>query len=75
MSIPPAEKKEGAVRIDLARPEDTCTKLVACEMPEHLSSVFDSLIVAERSGVQIRETIADAFFDQVGLKGCILLNR
>ncbi|MCD4702524.1 MAG: hypothetical protein K8S24_11775 [Candidatus Aegiribacteria sp.] len=63
------------IRIDLSHPEDTYTKLVACEMLEPLSDLSDSLIVAERSGVQIRGTVGDPFFDQVGLEGCILLNR
>jgi len=63
------------IRIDLTHPEDTSTKLVACEMTERLSDVSDSLIMAERSGVQIRGTIADAFFDRVKLEGCVLLNR
>ncbi len=63
------------IRIDLAHPDDTYTKYVACNMLEPLSAVSESLIVAERSGVQIRGTIADPFFDQVGLEGCVLLNR
>jgi hypothetical protein len=63
------------IRIDLTHPEDTYTKYVACEMLEPLSAVSDSLIVADRAGVQIRGTIGDAFFDQVGLEGCTLLNR
>ena len=63
------------IRIDLTHPEDTYTKLVACEMLEPLSAISGSLIVADRDGVQIRGTIGDAFFDQVGLEGCTLLNR
>jgi len=63
------------IRIDLTHPEDTNTKLVACEMMESLSDVSDSLIVADRDGVQIRGTIADPFFDRVMLEGCTLLNR
>lgn len=63
------------IRIDLTHPEDTNMKLVACEMMESLSDVSDSLIVADRDGVQIRGTIADAFFDRVMLEGCTLLNR
>ncbi|MCD4846995.1 MAG: hypothetical protein K8R76_02255 [Candidatus Aegiribacteria sp.] len=63
------------IRIDLADPEDTYTKYVACEMLEPLSAVSESLIVADRVGVQIRGTIGDAFFDRVKLEGCVLLNR
>jgi hypothetical protein len=63
------------IRIDLADHEDTYTKYAACEMLEPLSAVSESLIVADRAGVQIRGTIADPFFDQVGLEGCVLVNR
>ena len=63
------------IRIDLSDPEDTYTKYAGCEMLEPLSSVSGSLIVADRAGVQIRGTIGDAFFDQVGLEGCVLVNR
>lgn len=63
------------IRIDLAHPEDTYTKYVACEMLEALPAVSESLIVAEREGVQIRGTIADESFGMVGLEDCTLLNR
>ncbi len=63
------------IRIDLSHPEDTYTKLAACVMLEPLSDVSDSLILEERSGVQIKGTIADAFIDQSKLEGCTLLNR
>ncbi len=63
------------IRIDLAHPDDTYTKYVACKMLEPLSAVSDSLIVAERAGVQITGTIAGESFGLVGLEGCILINR
>ena len=63
------------IRIDLADPEDTYTKYVACEMLEPLSSVSESLIVADRAGIQIRGTIEGESFGVVGLEGCVLLNR
>ncbi len=63
------------IRIDLADPEDTYTKYAACEMMEPLSAVSESLIVADRVGIQIRGTIGDPFFDNVRLEGCVLVNR
>ena len=63
------------IRIDLSDPQDTYTKYAACEMLEPLSAVSESLIVADRAGVQIRGTITDPFFDNVRLEGCTLLNR
>lgn len=63
------------IRIDLANPEDIYTKYVGCEMLEALTAVSESLIVADRYGVQIRGIIADESFGMVGLEGCTLLNR
>ena len=63
------------IRMDLTHPEDTYTKLVACEMLEPLSAVSGSLIVADRDGVQIRGTIEGETFGVVTLEGCTLLNR
>ena len=63
------------IRIDLANPDDIYTKYVGCEMLEALSAVSESLIVADRYGVQIRGTIADESFGMVGMEGCVLLNR
>lgn len=63
------------IRIDLTHPEDTYTKLVACEMLEPLSAVSGSLIVADRDGVQIKGTIEGETFGVVTLESCTLLNR
>ena len=63
------------VRIDLASPEDTYTKFVACEMTGEVPAESNSLLVAERAGVLVRGTIAGESFDLVGLEGCTLVNR
>ncbi len=63
------------IRIDLAHPDDTYTKYVGCEMLAALSPVSESLIVADRNGVQIRGTIVEESYGMVGMEGCTVLNR
>lgn len=63
------------VRVDLSSPEDTYTKLVACEMAEEISEAVNEAMVANRAGVQIRGTIVDESFNMVGLENCVVVNR
>ncbi len=63
------------VRIDLAESDDTYTKFVACEMDGQISDHSDSMLVADRDGVQIRGTVTGESFDMVGMENCQLLNR
>lgn len=63
------------VRVDLSDPNDTYSKYVACEMAEEISEGTDSLMVANRSGTQIRGTVEGESFSMVGLENCQLVNR
>ncbi len=63
------------VRVDLADPDDTYSKCVACEMLTEIPDATDSIMVANRAGTQIRGTIAGESFDMVGLENCELVNR
>ncbi len=63
------------VRVDLSDPNDTYSKYVACEMAEEITEGTDSLMLANRSGTQIRGIVAGESFNMVGLENCQLVNR
>ncbi len=63
------------VRVDLSDPNDTYSKLVACEMIAEIPAGTDSIMTANRTGTQIRGTVAGESFDMVGLENCELINR
>lgn len=62
-------------RVDLADPNDTYSKCVACKMLTEIPDATDSIMVANRAGTQIRGTVAGESFDIVGLENCEIVNR
>lgn len=63
------------IRVDLADPEDTYTKYVACEMVEEIPEEIKDKMAENRAGTQIRGIIIEEKFDLVGLENCELINR
>lgn len=63
------------VRVDLADPDDTYTKLIGCEMAGEIPEEVNEAMVANRSGVQIRGTVSGSSFGMVELEDCVIVNR
>ena len=63
------------IRVDLSDPDNTGNKMVACEMAEEIPEDTAAAMSENRSGVQIRGTVADESFNMVGLENCVVVNR
>ncbi|MEN8207799.1 MAG: hypothetical protein ABFR50_00960 [Candidatus Fermentibacteria bacterium] len=64
-----------SIRVDLADPDDTYSKYVACEMAAEIPEETNAVMIENRAGTQIRGTIEDESFSMVGLVNCELINR
>lgn len=63
------------VRVDLADPDDTYTKLIGCEMAGEVPEEVNEAMLENRSGVQIRGTVSGSTFGKVDLEDCVIVNR